>query len=437
MPKRLKETGKSVLIVLLFCSAIVLAGQTELFRNFTDVFPFLSGIGRLIGPERDGPATDSKPVISAAAAPLYAVVTRNGDHCGIKYDSTALNAFYTRFGGILGDALSSSMTPTEIGEDEWKFALTSVGVYLDFGNKLPLSTLLKSRDSKLTSDPSAASVRRICIAALQNQSRVYIYYINETNGSYYRTLTSVNQNLLASYTSEYLPNDAKFAFELGDAYSITEPYTLLLKTTKAMTVSSSNPVGVLISRDKVMEQFGVNSLLGSQINESANSSLFIAEHFILRVNADGTVVYRVSGNNSGSILKIKSSGSVPTDYEMLESARILVSATLGSSCGAGTSLLLSEFGYSADEKVFNIYFDYYVNGIPVKLLSSRHAASITVSGGYIVTANLIFRNYWQSGTVENVLPERQAAVLVSNTAEPLLIYLDDGGEKLKPLWSEK
>ncbi len=436
MSKRCIEAVKTLIIALLMFSAVFLAVKSELYNGLILSVPALSQIaGELSASRKTASYAEGRPVISSAAVPVYVVVTsKYGDHCAIKYDGSALNAFYGRISGLLGEVLTLSSKPEEVGEEEWRLALSSVGLFLDFDNPLPLSSVIKSGDSKISGDRAANSVRRLCIASYQN--RVYLYFINESDKIIYRALTTVGQTTLAAYLSEYLPNGANFAFEMGQSYKDVDPYAVLMKTTKVFSASAVNPLYDKITKEKILEQFGINSLLGWQYYESSGSFSFVTEQYTLRINSDGSVSYRVTGSASTSLLKIKSAGPVPADYEVLESARNLVLATVGSVCGSA-SLQLTGFEYEADKKSGTLTFDYYVNGIPVKTSPYRHAATIGIVGSRITSVQLFFRNYTLLESLEKVMPERQAAVLVSPYKEPALLYLDDGKGRLEPSWTEK
>ncbi len=425
-----------MIIALLLFSAVFLAVKSELFDSLIVSVPSLSQIAGGFSTNRKMAAlAESRTVISPAAVPVCAVVTsKYGDHCGIKYDGSALNAFYSRISSVFGDALTLSAKPEEVAEEEWKLALSSVGLFLDFDNPIPLSAIVKSSGSKITDDRASDRVRRICIAAYQN--RVYLYFVNESEKTFYRSLTVIGQATLGAYLSEYLPNDARFAFELGESYKDVDPYTVLMKSTKVFSAAAANPFYGKITKEKILEQFGINSLLGSQYYESNDSFLFVTEQYTLRINSDGSVSYKVTGSASTSLLKIRSEGLAPSVYEVVESVRNLVLSTVGSVCG-NAALQLTGFEYEPEGKSATLTFDYYVNGIPVKTSPYRNAATIKVVGSRITSAQFFFRSYTLLENLEKVMPERQAAVLVSAYKEPVLFYMDEGKPGLEPSWTEK
>lgn len=429
MSKRLKETGKSLLIVLLMISAMFLASKSELFNNMLDV-PAFSGLNRFLSSKN---ITKSKTIVKTAITggirPVCVSVTsKYGDHSGIKYNSDELNAFYNRVSGILGEALSSDAPLEEVSEAKWREALSSPGFFIDYCTSVPLTVLYKSPEANSSSEQKSSKVQRICLAGVDG--KVYMYFVGENN-SFYRYPTQVTSTALTNSISQYLPNEASFAFELGSTYRNVDPYTVIMKSMSVLNVGAVNPFYGIITRERILEAFGANSLI-----DSKNPDAFGGEQFSLRFNSDGTLLYKAS-DTSGGILKIRQSGSSPTYYEMLETTSSLLSSTIGYSCGDKTSVQLTGFNYDPSERSWTLTFDYFVNGVIVKMTSYPHAATIKINGSYITYVSMVFRSYTLGDSSQKILPERQAAALLSAGKAPMLYYTDDGTGALTADWSQR
>ncbi len=451
MSRRLLEAGKTLLIILLCVSALFLAGKTELFNNIKDSVPLFITVNTWIK-SLSGSSEDSKEGVVAfkeASVPLYAAVTSlGGQHCGLKYDGKVLKYFYERTGSILGKALSSASAPEAITEEAWRKALQSPGIFYDYENPVPLETLSGWFGANPKNFVSGASVRRLCIASPEKSGVVALYYCDENNNKYYRSYTAVLYSTLSTYTVEYLPNGAKYAFELTESdniYAAVSPYTLLLKSFSGVSdVTVANPFYSLISKSKILEIFKVNLRLSEQYPESDNTDVYLEERYSLRLRSSGTVSYH-SSRSPGNRMNVISTGSSPTFSEMLESARALTASTVGSVCGDTASTVRSVCGdaevlytgYSEENGDYKFTFDYYVNGIAVHLPSNRHAATIEISGNYIVSADFVFRTFTLGSGLQKPLPELQAAVLVRKNGEPVLGYFDKGKGGLEAEWAEK
>ena len=441
MSRRLLESGKTFLIILLCVSALFLAGKTELFNDIKDSVPLFVSVDNWLN-TLGGSSEDQKDgavAFKEASVPLYAAVTGlGGQHSGIKYDGKVLKYFYERTGSILGKALSSASSPEEITEEAWRKALQSPGIFYDYLNPVPIETLSSWFGANSKNFASGASVRRLCISNTEKMG-VALFYCDETNKKYYRSYTSVLYMTLSTYIGEYLPNGAKFAFELAESdkvYAVTDAYTLLLKSSAGISdVAVGNPFYQLINKASILSMFKVNLRLSEHYTESDNTEVYVEERYSLRLGSDGTVSYH-SSRSAGNRMTVASSGSSPSFSEMLDSARALAITSVGSSCGDDVEVLYT--GYTKEDDVYTFAFDYYLNGIAVRLSSSLHAANIKISGNYITSASLVFRTFTIGGSLQKPLPELQAAVLVNEDGgEPRLSYIEKAKGQLEAEWTEK
>jgi len=435
--KRYWETGKTVLIFVLIASAVFLAGKTGYFDELIESAPALSRISGWFGSLRDTAATPAPPggeiSFAEAARPVYGVVTGiGGHHCGIKYDGAQLASFYSDTSNLLGEALGSSSLPQEISEETWRAALTSAGIYFDYLNPVPLSAMTRWL---LGSDTSGwdygHSVRRICISGSDDGSGVILYYM-DSKGGFHRAQTAVTYSALADCMAKYLPNDAKFAFELGEEFYNVDPYAIILPGTgRVPAVSLSNPVYDKVSPDDILFGFGINPNLASLYHESG-AVVYMTENCSLRIYDSGLIVYKATGD-TGERLQIKGSGDKPRTVELLEGARAFASVLIGGTTGAA-ELYFTGLNYDSDGGI-TLTFDYFVGGIPVRLKDCPHAAIIKITQGVITEARLCFRTFASTGANTPALPDLQAAVLAGKEGgEPVLEFFESGGT-LSPQWT--
>jgi len=438
--KRYWETGKTVLIFLLIASAVFLAGKTGYFDEFIGSAPALSRISGWLDSLKSSAATPAPAggelSFAEAAKPVYAVVTGiGGHHCGIKYDSAQLSAFYSDTSNILGEALGSSSSPQEISEDDWRDALSSAGIYFDYLNPLPLSALTRWLvGSEISHWDARHSARRICISG-SDDGDVFLYY-TDSEGGFYRSQTAVQYSSLAECMAKYLPNNTQYAFEFGEDFNNIDPYTLIMPGTgRVPMVGSSNPVYDRIPPDKILVGFEMNPNLASQYQEMG-AVVYMMENCYLRLYDSGLAVYKATGE-TGERLKIKYSGGEPGLNELLEGARSFVLNLVGGTSGSAELYYTGHSFSSADGSV-TFTFDYFVSGIPVRLMDSPHAAIIKISRDAITEARLCFRSFSSSGAFTPALPDLQAAVLAAGEGgEPVLEYFESGGGVLSPQWTSR
>ena len=114
--KRFVEWFKTGLIVLLIASALLLGWQTKVFNEFFSAIPFFSNIAELVrGATSTGSTETGGASFTEATRPLVIVITNErGERYGARYDTGARNSVYDRTSSIMGEALGSASTPSEI-----------------------------------------------------------------------------------------------------------------------------------------------------------------------------------------------------------------------------------------------------------------------------------------------------------------------------------
>jgi hypothetical protein len=437
--KRYWETGKTILIFVLIASAVFLAGKTGYFDEFVDSAPALSRISGWLSSIKNTSATPAPPSsemsFAEAARPVYAVVTGiGGHHWGVKYDGAQLSTFYNDTSNILGESLGSSSPPQAITEGAWRAALTSAGIYFDYLNPIPLSALtrwLVGTDMNLWD--AEHSARRICISGSDDGKGVFLYFM-DSEGAFYRSQTAVQYSSLAECMAKYLPNNTQYAFEFGEDLNI-DPYALIMPGTgRVPLVSLSNPVHDKISPDEILFSFEMNPNLASPYHESG-AVVYMMENCSLRLYDSGLAVYKSTGD-TGDRLKIRYSGGEPRINELLEGARSFIFNLIGGTSGAA-ELYYTGHSISKLDGSVTLTFDYFVSGIPVRLMDSPHAATIRISEGVITEARLCFRTFSSAGVYTPALPDLQAAILAGEEGgEPVLEYFESGGD-LTPQWTSR
>ena len=153
----LRESGKSVLIVALAISALVLAYHVGLFSGLT-------GLGGVLGESVRQEDIAGAAYVSAASPFTVVVTPEAGTHCAVQYDGQSLESVYARFSPSLGEALGSSGTPTPVTEEEWYSALAGQGVYFDYLDEQYIPVLARWLGTDVTGGAALHMARRFCLA---------------------------------------------------------------------------------------------------------------------------------------------------------------------------------------------------------------------------------------------------------------------------------
>ena len=422
--KRLVERVKSLLIVLLSCSAVFLVLRTQ-----------ASIVGSGEGQEAyaaDGNGTASTEDPGATARPLRmaAAIQRGSEvvRYGVQYDQTAADELYQQAYSLLVEALSSAGEPQQASEEDWQQALsTAPGLYFDWQGELPLEVL--SGWMSVDNQALTGTARRMVLTAVEGQ--VLLYYWDESAGQGWSCPCDViSASRLTEAVGALQENGALFAFE-SEEYSALSPYTMVLPQTPVPEVySSSNPITGEDSQRALQETLGFpeNSVFYNAADElvirSRNDTLHIAENGQVSYEAaeEGSDRYRLAGTGV---------------YEAVEGCRRLAQQTLGQFCGEASLYLMS--AQETEEGSWQVEFGYHLDGIQVRLGQEGWAARFLVEQGQITQFQLCFRSYTDSGTTSVVLPERQAMAAMEAKGhggeELLLIYLDSGEELVSASWA--
>ena len=239
MTKRMKviEGIKSLLILLLICSAVFLASRTALRGPLTDLLsPELNTNTAGVYHLPTQRVEMARPVRMAAAIPGEGRTLRYG----VQYDPAACDALFQQGASLLVEALSSASQPREISREEWQRALTAApNLYFDFLGRLPLALLanwLSAPDCALT------GTARQLVLTTEGKKVLLCYRDTEENKYYAWTAGVVNPEHLVQAVSTLSDNGAFFALE-SEEYAAIDPDTLILQDTPQPGVyQSANPL---------------------------------------------------------------------------------------------------------------------------------------------------------------------------------------------------
>ena len=424
--KKWIERGKSILIVALACSAVVLLldGQYGSLGHsgeswLSSLYQTLTGAG--------GSGTSDTAVLTEALRPVRMAVTTEQGRYGVEYDDEALDALFTAASPLLMESVAFCDQAKPGTESGWRTALGHPGVYFDFLGSVPLD-VLSGRDEEGQAQTHAA--RRMLLSLEDGTAR--LWYWNETDGTPYSCeLTETLREQLSDLLESQFANDngSFFAFEREEYYMLS-PWQLLTTQTDTLPVyQASNPLASSSDQvERLVQTVGFNphalyTVNGEWIVKDGTDTL--------RIRSNGVVTFASSGGTGAARLPVTVSGETVTPAEAIEGARNLVDQTLGQVQGAARLYLIS---CTETEEGFEVRFGYLLNGAEVRLSGGSCCASVVVSGSRISSFTLHYRSYTESESMSSVLPLEQAAAamlaLEPDGGELLLCYPDGGGEEL-------
>lgn len=349
--KQIVERIKSLLIVLLSCSAVYLVVLTQSIAVPSGLLsrPSTGGGGLAVA----DPAETARPLRMAAVIPAGG---NEVQRFGVQYSEADTADLFQQAYTILVEALSSANQLKEVTEAEWRQALSAApGLYFDWQGEVPLEVLdgwLSVENPMLT-----GSVRRMVLAA--REGRVFLCYFDEMAGGYYACASDVvSASRLEEVVETLRDNGARFAFETEE-YSGLEPCTLVLGEPLSPAVYASvDPLGGSQSLSGLQEALGFPE--SSASFSGAGEQVIRSRNDTLRIGADGTVTYEPAAEGSDRYLL--SGGGV---YEAVEGCRDLAQQAVDAVGGEERLFLMS--ARETGQGGWEIQFGYSLDGVQVRL----------------------------------------------------------------------
>lgn len=418
---------QNLTIVLLTLSAIFLFASLPLFGALSDRSLFALARDRLRS--ESIVATPDAPEAQHLVLPVRIVYTN--DFARLGADSlTTLSDEFELSGTYLGEAIGSADSMLAVSESAFLSALRAEGLYFDFTAAFPsdiLAELLGVTVPELAPD----SVRRMLLSP--NGEDDALLYIEDGAGQHYRFSTAVSSPTLVDFLVSRSGNSADFAYLLGPEYAQLSPYTLVISdSAPRLTLEAANALSG--SEDDFLRRAGFSTHPENRFTESSGTVIVREVSSALYLRPDGTVDYQGVEVAPDSVYFVPSAvPGMPTRVEAASGAQAAVAALTRDLLG-DAELYLS--GAQGSGSRYEITFDLMVDGTPVRFSDGSHAAVVTVNAQSITAFSLKARRYTLTERSTLLLPFSQAAAIarVWNGSEPIIAYVDAGGEEVPPAW---
>ena len=408
--KKFKEPLKTLLILLLICSAVFMAWKGNLFAAFF--------------PVREPPASPApespEQSYTAAALPLAAAVTGPGGlSCGVKYDAEAMAELFEGFSAVLSEALGSAEAPEAIGRFTWQDRLQEESLFLDYGFPLPISALAAWVGVEA---PWAGSERFSAFLLDNNGEGAVRLSYHAGDGHYFQCDTAASWATLRSQLEGYRPNGASFAFRLPALHDC-DSFLLVLEQLPAVYSAHISAAGSEAA-GACGELFGINLGGQSRYTEADGTLVYPGENGVLRLYPDGSIGYTSTGDGRRAA----------SPAEQIEMARKLLETIHAAFAGEESLALRSaEFDEAGD---LSLSFCYMLGGLRLDMAAGS-AASAVWKGGALSELTIRPCSCRRAEAAGALLPEMQAAAAAGSIrrgAAPELVLPERGEEKAEPVW---
>ena len=418
MRPRTKEVCKSILIVLLLLSVVMLS-LTAIQYSGADG---LSGMMQTLSGKLSTPPKKAEdPTYTDAALPV--VISAVGPAGRISYlgSQEALDNAFAALGGQLAAALDTAGTAEELTRMAFLSRATQAELYFYYPGAVPLDVLAKWLDA--TGSECTGSGRLFCLR--RNGDAVEL--LVEADGTYRAMKTEVDSTTFGQVL-ETLGTDGSFlAAEGGGSYGHLDPMTVIQPSYTAVpAVQASNPVDELFLRTTAptaATTLGFNPY-GDSVYRDDSSTTYTDSDASLRIGADGVLKLE----NTGLSRRFAAAGD--SDAQRIELVRSLVdtlaAGRLGDSC-------IWFSGLETDGQTSTVEFSCYVEGLEV-LRADGPAVEARFQGDILTELTLRLRTYTVTGDSTALLPPRQAAAIAPAGTRLRPGYADMGENTLQADW---
>lgn len=401
--KRAIELLKTVLIVLLSCTLILLAIMampTDAIRSNPVLSWMLQPIAPLLGlPEAELTYVESAPTLLDSAQPVAISIRNAAGRTTIQWEFDTLDSTFESLGSALGQALDTAEAFTEATEAQICQALSQTSVAFRYAGALPAELLAAWLGAELEVDAAAET----CILAVEDNS-VVLYLVQDSS---IRAVTHLDPATLEELLDDYRPDGSAFGFETQ--LNVADLSLVPGQTPTINGGQSSNPCTPRFLND-LATSLGFNPYGDGRYTDDQGTTHFSETNLSLQISSDGLVQL----TSSAPDWYRASDSSVEA---LAETARKLTQQVLAQ-ISDDSRLYLTGVTRTEEETAFQ--FTYLVSGIPVSLASS--AATVTFQGQSVTGLTMSVRRFTVTDQLCYPLPVAQAAAILPQGGSLQLQY---------------
>ena len=419
LTRRQIDRIENILIAVLACTAIFLAGETNIFQAFAG-----QGAGQDSSASYSGIQTTEIP----DTAPVALMVQNDLGRWGVRYDQDQVDQLYrTGLKDLLVHSLDRMERPRSSSQEAWQQAVTQEDAWVcyDFQHSIPY-----------VSAAGPQGDGRIFLVTLRGGQAESLYAFDPDTEEYWVSKIGTAGLAMPAAAQELAPNEAMFAFEHQELAEALPGHMMVLPEAPACLVyNAENPLEGLdqAGLESLLETAGFN-LQAVSIYESADSTVVREGADTLRIQQDGTVIYH--GSESGEArYRARSSW----EGDLRAQAEELLDRLVGQ--GAGEARFFCQGAEEETDGRVVLTYCYQLNGVSVSLNEKGGAARFAFRGEDLLSFELTFRHYEVTEASCAVPPERQAAAAAEAQGhggkELQLYHRDDGTGQTRALWTAR
>ena len=419
MKQRIWEAIKSVLIVVLLCSLLLLVAASlpsESIRNTPWLSTVLQPFGRILSlPQAELSYVETELPVMDAAQPLAISVRNHAGRTSFLWDFDSLDTGFETLGSLLAEAMDTAGEFRPASNQQIYDALSETSVYFSYESTVPVSMLAAWLDVNLQSAPEHASAAILAIGEEQVQ-----LFLLDTNAAY-TAQTQIDSDTLIMLLEAYRPDGSAFAFEQQPTL---DPLTLLPPDNFSIyEATSENPcTGRFL--EQLATTLGFNPYGDASYTNGQGDIFYSENNCSLTIRADGMLQLEAE-----QVPRFRAAGT--GDTELVEEARRLLDLVTGTTLGSAR-LYLTDLTRTENETVCT--FSYFLSGLPVE--TDRVSAVVRFNGSYLSQMQVHLITYRLTTVAINLLPPNHAAAILPAGSRLAPAYGDNGTGLLTAGWKK-
>lgn len=416
--KRLTEVLKSIMILLLVCSLLLLAIMAmpmETVRSSPRLSKLLQPLAPLLGlPEAEFAYVEAAQPIRDAAQPVLISVRNSLGRSTAMWDFDRLDADFEALGSALGQALDTAGSFTLVSDQQVHGALSGTGVYFRYGGHLPMGLAASWLQADLQAQVPASDG---CVLAVEGDA-VNLYLTGE---HCYVSPTGLDPAQLTTLLENGRPDGSLFGFETQLEVAPMSPVPA-----EAPVLPGGSAVNCCTARflNETATALGFNPYSDNRYTDSAGTVHFSESNCTLQVSADGKI--RLT---SAAEARFRAADS--SDAALSETARQLLEQIMGDELGSARLYLT---GLTRQDNITVCTFDYFFSGILVAV--GDCAASVTFRDAELTELTVLARRFTAADRQHHLLPAAQAAAALPRGAALMPVYRIGTGGELEVGWKK-
>lgn len=414
MRHRISETIKNIMIVLLL-GGIVLLTVMALPLHIRDG-RVLSSLSATFGGAVDWGISGSEDV-QDAAQPYAISIKGAAGRQSFRYSFSELDVAYDEIGGLLGEALNTAGSFTEITSAEYLAALSENSVLFAYHAQLPANVLALWLDAAMPENAPYASMYLLH----KDETGVRLYLSGDKQ---FFCETRLKPEALQTVLNAVEPDGTIFSFESG-AFTRLDDLTLFKNghTPSVRAASAYNPCDEKYLT-ALATTLGFNPYGDSRYTDYTGTTWFTETNRSLTASAGGEIAI-VNNNQTDTWLQAPGD----TASVLIETARAILDDVWRKSMG-DARLYLTEFSQNELETVCT--FEYVLDGLVVS--GEEPAATVVFSGRSVTRLSARVRQYTLMNEMVSPMPIQQAAAIAAEGQLLQLVYADTGTGVLTVGW---